>query len=192
MHTFLDKILIILCLFCQSNINACEIRVFECGQGNTVIARYKNEAMVFDAGSSERKQSTGVTDAEWYNARGEKTFQINYDKNQGTINDAIWLEPITIEISTDEYLQQADKARKKEIQKYIKGHTVKTVWISHPDEDHYNLIEPYNIQSALYVLGGKLESYNNSFQVFVQNKIVINSKSINKSPAYYLSNYKKN
>ncbi len=191
MYTYLTRALIILCFFLQGNVSACEITIFECGQGNTILAKYKDEAMVFDAGSSERKNTTGMADLEWYNDSGEQSFAISENKQVGKLNKSIVLNPFVIEAACKGYLKQADKARKDEMNSYLAKSTVKTVWISHPDEDHYNSIVPYNLKSPLYVLGGRLELYDEAFKNFIEKGIVITSNSKKKSTSYYVERYKK-
>ena len=189
-----------------------ELSVFDCGQGNAVVARFNKETMILDAGSKARTKFVGFASATGDCSEVDLEFSL---LEEGA--------PIWLEVSDPEVPERTKKADVVEENKWfwqsfseevfggsvlhgetaekdvtILHRTLKGVFISHPDVDHYSLLSrliretppsgrPTRFGGVPILLGGERATYDKE-----RFKIKSALQSINKEyRPYIICNHKK-
>lgn len=154
---------------------ACKVTVFDCAQGNTVVAKYKKQTMVFDAGRTGSSRFVAHED----DKSGESSTNVSYPINSTT--DVVK----KLEVPSSRYnlksIPENNQVYRKEFieefKNYVLGekkeNTLKAVFISHPDIDHYNLVALADLKPNLFVLGGKYSLYKPPFKKHLRGKDIL-------------------
>lgn len=181
----IKKPFLIFCLFYPlmlSNIThgwaGLEAVVFDCGQGNTVAAKYNNTTMVFDAGRTGSAKFVAHEDDKSSESVLNKKYLISQKPDEALIR---------LNVPTERYVLEAisgnNKAYKEEFRNNLKDYlstdkrTLNAVFISHPDADHYNLVVDSGLDPKVFVLGGKYPLYSQKFRDYVDDKTCIKDEN---------------
>jgi beta-lactamase superfamily II metal-dependent hydrolase len=160
--------LVILALFFSTySAEKCEITVFDCAQGNTVVAKYNQQTIIFDAGRKGHakfvKYESDTADESVINQSFPITLVPSGSEVESFVSVLVKRSiPISkgTESEQDDYKSNFAKSLKKYVRK--DGSVLQAVFISHADVDHYNLIEEYGLKPKAFVLGGYYPAYNGS------------------------------
>jgi hypothetical protein len=161
-----------------STQDPCTIVVFDCAQGNAVAARYKTQTMVFDLGRRAQSEFVKYED----DKSGKSIINQRFVLEENTKLKAYTVPQQGYELQE---LIDNKKAYQQEFEKRFKdfaqgNNTLKAVFISHPDTDHYNLVAKFELEPELFLLGGEYELYNKTFQDYLVNydgKVVQDNKN---------------
>jgi beta-lactamase superfamily II metal-dependent hydrolase len=169
----------------------CSINIFDVGQGNCVLIRYNNEAVLIDAGSKELGHSAYYNSKYVYDQDEPKYFLTSQEGNFS--ENFLLSETVNTDVAPNK--NKEEKKNKEKIKKDYKEYIVKsildliptksttgqkflkTLIISHPDEDHSNWIpeifkNDFYIDNAIF--GGLFVQYLD----IVKNWINMNKKNI--------------
>ena len=155
-------------------MDECEIKVFDCGQGNTVVAKYNDESIAFDAGNTRSKKFVQFVEGQDEGSDGGRTYAFeakgdNIFRRAGKVID--------IEHVKDWDVDGGLENLKSNYWGFIRGPSadgrpgegdgqLKTVTISHPHADHYSLFEELELNTAAHVvLGGDWQGKKNKVKV---------------------------
>ena len=197
---------VFLSTFIDSKIYALEISVFDCGQGNTVVASYDMQTMILDAGSKARKKfvrfqeslddesdiSTvfNVTEkpknCDWFVIGDPETFDVVGKEMVDKENQWFWecfsrkvFGGTITDFEGEEGIQIPDR-------------TLKGVFISHPDTDHYSLLKRLigeywiTTEPVPFLLGGQRQTYTS-----LEETIRKNIRDTQKRPKIYCDHAQK-
>ncbi len=158
-----------------------ELSVFDCGQGNAVVARFNHQTMILDAGSKARKTFVGFACAT------DDRSEIDVEFSLGEEGDPMWLDvsdPVVPEITKKKEVDKLNKWHWERFSAEVFGGKVinfedetaytipkrflKSVFVSHPDVDHYSLLRRLiketpsggrRFKDVPFLLGGKKVTY---------------------------------
>lgn len=150
---------------------ACEIKIFDCAQGNAVVAKYHNQTMVFDAGrKGHAKFVQYICKTEDDSAINKKFVIDPQPKKQVSLQAIRSVKlPKTKTYDTKYYKEEFEDKFKEYA---TEGVTLKAVFVSHPDVDHYNLIKEFKLKPKVFILGGYYNLYSKSFKNYIiDNKL---------------------
>jgi len=173
---FLSFFLMIISYSYRDTVASCEIKVFDCGQGNAVVARYKGQSMVFDAGRTAYAEFYKYDDDRSGDSEIGKKYCISEGSSSSGGGDS---SPLYLEVDLERFsLPGAPKNTaahkcifKDEFEKFV-GDNLEAVFISHPDCDHYSLVEEFKLKPKKFILGGYWEFYRKAFQEYVKGLLM--------------------
>lgn len=192
-------------IFIDSNIYALTISVFDCGQGNAVVARYDKQTMILDAGSKARNKFVRFQEALDHESDVATTFKVT--ENRENFGWFVINNPETFEIVSKESVEKENRwfwecfsrevfgGKIKSFDEEsitIPGRILKGVFISHPDTDHYSLLKRLISEyweatnSVPFLLGGQRKTY-----ISLEETIKKNIKDTQKRPKIYCDHTKK-
>lgn len=180
--------LIIITFVNTASSNGDEVTVFDVGQGNCVLVKHKKQGILIDAGSKESKFSTLYNRLFGYDVKTRYRLKEDLDYNSSSDPDTEDEKSTASASSTEEEVVNVDteggpnsdlnpaieKIRSKIPKGNDGGLLLKTVVISHPDVDHYNLLPrifsvgtEFKINSI--ILGGRWQQYSNDLQTWLNS-----------------------
>jgi len=161
--------------------SACEIFVLDCGQGNAVVAKYNTETMVFDAGRTAYAGFVKYDDDRHSDSITERKYPIVLNSDANLLSLLVDQEKFTLKTSNDNkkgYKQEFEDSFRKIV--FNKGkNTLRTVFVSHPDVDHYKLITEFKLNPNLFVLGGGYDLYGPAFIEYLKGKKILVDSKVN-------------
>lgn len=176
---------------------AIEVDIFSTGQGNTVLLRHDNQAIMIDAGSSESKfralyhsrSEKNIASFELESTHLTKDNSINITssrKRKGSFPDDSSQSGASTEHDpesgnkktqqtklTQQYIDDVIEDIRSKLPQNAGKYVLKTLVITHADKDHYNLIakiftDPKKTEIGTLILSGFKDDYTNNFQDWLQ------------------------
>lgn len=164
-----------------------EVTIFDVGQGNCVAVKHGHEVMLFDAGSRESSYSKlydelfGIGNQRYrFGDKAPSRREVDddaHEEDEEVVKEGAAPDPTVseeVDTETPPAPGYKDVLAEKICQKLLADtgddNTLKAVVISHPDEDHYNLISTiFNeaLKIETLVLGGDHASYSDGFREWV-------------------------
>lgn len=188
---------------------AIEIDSFSTGEGSTILLRHNGEAIMIDAGSSESKfralyHSKSVKEENSYtltapqpqetNSIGSKSlhlressFQDDSSQSGSSMAHSDNVDNIKLfqEKTRKNYMEDVLQSIKAKLPCVKKKYFLKTLVITHADEDHYNLISKIFDHSSEFlienvILSGFKEDYSETFRTWLKlyQEMALRSRSI--------------
>lgn len=160
-----------LCVLIVGQSFACEVHVFDCGQGNTVAAKYKKQVMFFDAGRKSYSKFVAHEEATDDESTGKIGYEIKEENvdlfSLSIVTDLKKVHPKLDASATKGYVNWF----KRSIERFLDGSELKAIFVSHPDIDHYNLVNSYDclVPTKAFVLGGHYGLYGEAFRQKVES-----------------------
>lgn len=151
-------------ILCFYRINACQVDVFDCGQGNTVSVQYEKQIMFFDAGQKGYSKLIAHEAETSDESTGPISFEVKESKEDHRLLSTAAPVPLK---STSKDKKKFKEWFKSEVEEHITGKNLKAIFVSHPDADHYNLISEYdffNQDKTKVLIGGNYSLYSKKFQ----------------------------
>jgi beta-lactamase superfamily II metal-dependent hydrolase len=170
------------------NAEKCEITVFDCAQGNAVVAKYNQQTIIFDAGRKGHakfvKYESDTADESVINQSFPITL-VPSGKEAETFVSVLVKRGIPIDKGEENDQDDYKTNFRKSLKKYVRkdGNVLQAVFISHADVDHYNLVEEYGLKPKAFILGGYYPAYNGSE---CGKKFTAYVKSCNLAPKYII------